>query len=223
MPFVCPLSVYPSLVLDPSPFAAVQVSWDGSLCCTVGADKAAKIFDIATFDMIAMLRLSFVPGSFSCLLYVYLISTPCQPHFVTSSPSHQTYLVTGPILGPAPLVARMRSDSLLFMLQCCASAWYQVSCFSAGSLLLFGHNCLAFQDDVSHGSFPLLCLFSPCRLSSAGCMEWVPSSLSTQFLAFKMTLFTAFCFFFLPTSFDRACGVGVAAGGGQGEARHLRR
>ena len=38
-----------------------QVSTDGSLCCTISEDKAAKVYDVVNYDMIAMLRLQFAP------------------------------------------------------------------------------------------------------------------------------------------------------------------
>eukprot|EP00850_Spirogloea_muscicola_P012534 SM000081S22668 [mRNA] locus=s81:384504:389821:- [translate_table: standard] len=39
----------------------LKVSVDGTLCCTVSKDKAAKVFDILSFDMMAMLKLPYVP------------------------------------------------------------------------------------------------------------------------------------------------------------------
>jgi peptidylprolyl isomerase domain and WD repeat-containing protein 1 len=44
------------------PITGLQVSIDGALCATISSDKTAKVFDVATFDMMAMLRLPFVPG-----------------------------------------------------------------------------------------------------------------------------------------------------------------
>ncbi|TPX34041.1 hypothetical protein SmJEL517_g03184 [Synchytrium microbalum] len=40
---------------------AIAVSDDGSLLATAGADKALKIFDIINFDMINLIKLSFLP------------------------------------------------------------------------------------------------------------------------------------------------------------------
>ena len=37
------------------------VSYNGTLMCTLGADKTAKVFEITNFDMINMLRLEFTP------------------------------------------------------------------------------------------------------------------------------------------------------------------
>ncbi|KAJ3342741.1 hypothetical protein HDU93_001313 [Gonapodya sp. JEL0774] len=39
----------------------ISVSHDGSLAATIGADGACKVFDIINFDMINMLKLSFLP------------------------------------------------------------------------------------------------------------------------------------------------------------------
>lgn len=39
----------------------MQVSPDGLLCCTISDDKSAKIYDVVNYDMMAMLRLTFVP------------------------------------------------------------------------------------------------------------------------------------------------------------------
>ncbi|KAK3089441.1 hypothetical protein FSP39_003617 [Pinctada imbricata] len=39
------------------------MSNNGEFCCTISDDKSAKIFDVVNFDMITMLKLSFVPLS----------------------------------------------------------------------------------------------------------------------------------------------------------------
>ncbi|GAB4814723.1 hypothetical protein N2152v2_001769 [Parachlorella kessleri] len=44
------------------PVTGLAVSNDGSLCASISSDKSVKVFDVASFDMIAMLRLPFVPG-----------------------------------------------------------------------------------------------------------------------------------------------------------------
>lgn len=44
------------------PVTALAVSDDGALCASISSDKTAKVFDVATFDMIAMLRLPYTPG-----------------------------------------------------------------------------------------------------------------------------------------------------------------
>lgn len=41
----------------------MQVSADGLLCCTISTDRSAKIYDVVNYDMMAMLRLPFVPGA----------------------------------------------------------------------------------------------------------------------------------------------------------------
>ncbi|KFM27726.1 Peptidylprolyl isomerase domain and WD repeat-containing protein 1 [Auxenochlorella protothecoides] len=45
------------------PITALAVSADGSLAATASTDASVKVFDIGSFDMIAMLRLPFVPGA----------------------------------------------------------------------------------------------------------------------------------------------------------------
>jgi peptidylprolyl isomerase domain and WD repeat-containing protein 1 len=45
------------------PVTGLAVSEDGALCASISTDRTAKVFDVATFDMIAMLRLPYVPGA----------------------------------------------------------------------------------------------------------------------------------------------------------------
>ncbi|KAF2759317.1 hypothetical protein EJ05DRAFT_463937 [Pseudovirgaria hyperparasitica] len=47
---------------------AVSVSVDGRSYATCGADRSVKIFDVATFDLLAMLKLEYVPG---CVCWVH--------------------------------------------------------------------------------------------------------------------------------------------------------
>ncbi|KDD76769.1 hypothetical protein H632_c112p2, partial [Helicosporidium sp. ATCC 50920] len=51
-----------------APVTALCASSDGALVASLSEDKTAKIFDVAAFDMIAMLRLPFVPGTGTWLL-----------------------------------------------------------------------------------------------------------------------------------------------------------
>lgn len=44
------------------PVMGLAVSSDSTLCASISTDRTAKVFDVASFDMIAMLRLPFVPG-----------------------------------------------------------------------------------------------------------------------------------------------------------------
>jgi peptidylprolyl isomerase domain and WD repeat-containing protein 1 len=44
------------------PVTGLAVSGDGTLCASISTDRTAKVFDVASFDMIAMLRLPWVPG-----------------------------------------------------------------------------------------------------------------------------------------------------------------
>jgi peptidylprolyl isomerase domain and WD repeat-containing protein 1 len=41
----------------------MQVSVDGLLCCTISNDRSVKIYDVVNYDMMFMMRLSFVPGA----------------------------------------------------------------------------------------------------------------------------------------------------------------
>lgn len=45
------------------PVMGLAVSSDGTLCASISTDNSVKVFDVASFDMIAMLRLSFVPNA----------------------------------------------------------------------------------------------------------------------------------------------------------------
>lgn len=46
----------------------MQVSVDGTLCCTVSNDQSVKIYDVVNYDMMAMVRLPYIPG---CAEWVY--------------------------------------------------------------------------------------------------------------------------------------------------------
>ncbi|KAL6575760.1 cytochrome P450 monooxygenase 71 [Orobanche hederae] len=50
------------------PIEGLAVSVDGTLCCTISSDRSVKIYDVYNYDMMAMLRLPFVPG---CVEWVY--------------------------------------------------------------------------------------------------------------------------------------------------------
>ena len=52
---------------------ALVCSGDGARVCTTGADKSVKFFDVASFDMSNMLRLSYVPTA-AC--YVHKRGSP---------------------------------------------------------------------------------------------------------------------------------------------------
>ncbi|CAM6084521.1 unnamed protein product [Calypogeia fissa] len=45
------------------PIENLSVSADGLLCCTTSSDRAAKIYDVVNYDMMAMLRLPYSPGA----------------------------------------------------------------------------------------------------------------------------------------------------------------
>lgn len=44
------------------PVSALEVSATGDMCVSMCLDGTVKVYDVATFDMIVMLRLKFVPG-----------------------------------------------------------------------------------------------------------------------------------------------------------------
>lgn len=44
------------------PIVGLVVSANGSLCASVSQDKTVKVFDVATFDMIGMIKMEFSPG-----------------------------------------------------------------------------------------------------------------------------------------------------------------
>jgi peptidylprolyl isomerase domain and WD repeat-containing protein 1 len=45
------------------PVMGLTVSNDGTLCASISTDNSVKVFDVASFDMIAMLRLTFIPST----------------------------------------------------------------------------------------------------------------------------------------------------------------
>lgn len=59
------------------------MSADGSLAASISSDKTAKIFDVLNFDMIAMLRLTFVP---SCAAWLFKVR-PMHQDLGTMAPA----------------------------------------------------------------------------------------------------------------------------------------
>uniref|UniRef100_A0A1J3HHU1 peptidylprolyl isomerase n=1 Tax=Noccaea caerulescens TaxID=107243 RepID=A0A1J3HHU1_NOCCA len=45
------------------PIEGLAVSIDGLLCCTISNDHAVKIYDVVNYDMMAMIRLPYIPGA----------------------------------------------------------------------------------------------------------------------------------------------------------------
>ncbi|KAK4255217.1 hypothetical protein QN277_008242 [Acacia crassicarpa] len=45
------------------PIEGLAVSVDGLLCCTISNDHAVKIYDVVNYDMMAMIRLPYIPGA----------------------------------------------------------------------------------------------------------------------------------------------------------------
>ncbi|XP_028808292.1 peptidyl-prolyl cis-trans isomerase CYP71 [Neltuma alba] len=45
------------------PIEGLAVSVDGLLCCTISNDHPVKIYDVVNFDMMAMIRLPYIPGA----------------------------------------------------------------------------------------------------------------------------------------------------------------
>ncbi|CAD7694703.1 unnamed protein product [Ostreobium quekettii] len=44
------------------PIDGLSVSHDGTLCCSISTDRAVKVYDIVSFDMVVMVRLDYMPG-----------------------------------------------------------------------------------------------------------------------------------------------------------------
>ena len=54
-------------------YTGLAISHDSTLLVSLSSDKTVKVFDVHTYDMMAMLRLSFVPG---CAEWIYKASEP---------------------------------------------------------------------------------------------------------------------------------------------------
>ena len=52
--------------------AGMAISHDSTLLVSLSSDKSVKVFDVHTYDMMAMLRLSFVPG---CAAWMYKVQS----------------------------------------------------------------------------------------------------------------------------------------------------
>ncbi|MEW5307627.1 MAG: hypothetical protein WDW36_010006 [Sanguina aurantia] len=50
------------------PVDGLSVSWDGTLCVSISRDQTVKVYDVASFDMIVMLKLPYIPG---CVEWVF--------------------------------------------------------------------------------------------------------------------------------------------------------
>ena len=53
------------------------MSHDSFLLASMSTDQAIKVFDVRTLDMMAMLRLPFIP---SCIEWVFKVATPQHQH-----------------------------------------------------------------------------------------------------------------------------------------------
>ena len=51
------------------------MSHDSALLVSISHDKSVKVFDVASFDMMAMLRLPFVPA---CAEWISKARSPCR-------------------------------------------------------------------------------------------------------------------------------------------------
>ena len=71
------------------PITGLAVSLDGSLCASISTDKTVKVFDVATFDMIAMIRLSYQPG---CVEWTYQRGDAEQKLAVSDCDSSNIYI-----------------------------------------------------------------------------------------------------------------------------------
>jgi hypothetical protein len=63
--------------------ADLGLSQDGSLLVSIADDKSIKIFDVANIDMMAMLRLSFLPSCAAWIFKVGLQPVPSSTHICT--------------------------------------------------------------------------------------------------------------------------------------------
>lgn len=63
----------------------LAVSHDSSLLVSISHDKSVKVFDVASFDMMAMLRLPFVPACAEWIFKARLRRFACLPAAVSRS------------------------------------------------------------------------------------------------------------------------------------------
>lgn len=64
------------------------MSHDSSLLVSISHDKSVKVFDVASFDMMAMLRLPFVPACAEWIFKARLQRFACLSAAVLRSCSH---------------------------------------------------------------------------------------------------------------------------------------
>ena len=73
-----------------APIMGLCVSSNGSLCASVSHDKTVKVFDVATFDMIAMIKLPFLPG---CMSWGFKNSSGKEYLAISDKSSPSVYIV----------------------------------------------------------------------------------------------------------------------------------
>ncbi|XP_013401438.1 peptidylprolyl isomerase domain and WD repeat-containing protein 1-like isoform X2 [Lingula anatina] len=69
----------------------MAVSPNGELCCTIADDKTLKVFDVINFDMINMLKLSYVPH---CCSWIYAAGDAI-PALAVSEKGNKIYIYDG--------------------------------------------------------------------------------------------------------------------------------
>ncbi|KAL1852311.1 Peptidyl-prolyl cis-trans isomerase cyp15 [Paecilomyces lecythidis] len=79
---------------------SVSASTDGRSFATAGADKTVKIFDVITFDLLAMLQLDFTPR---CICWVHRRGASLPMLAVTDESSNKILLYDGRGENPTPL------------------------------------------------------------------------------------------------------------------------
>lgn len=83
-----------------APLCALSVSDDGGLVASISMDKTMKVFDVGTFDMIAILKLQFKP---SCVAWVFRRGLSDPLVAVTDSESPQVSLYDIQAEAPHPI------------------------------------------------------------------------------------------------------------------------
>lgn len=82
------------------PVVDLAVSCNGEFCCTISDDKIVKVFDVINFDMINMLKLSFVA---SCCCWVYSPGDPISAIAIAEKDSNNIHVFDGHKTGSSVL------------------------------------------------------------------------------------------------------------------------
>ena len=152
------------------PITGLSVSGDGSFCASISSDKTVKVFDVATFDMIAMIRLDYVPG---CVEWVYNSGDAEQKVAVSDSESPNVFVydvrsgsnaAVGVVTVHSATVTAMRFNP---------SFGIVISADSKGTLLIIHLKLLENTGDF----FNFFLIFFGTITTTAGMIEyWSPST-----------------------------------------------